>query len=75
MKEIAPRITADPAVKFGVPVVKGTRVPAKLVLGQLASGMTTAQICAAYDITPEDILAVLAYAAKTVGDDRIRAIA
>jgi len=68
MNEIAPGITADPAVKLGRPVVQGTRVPVSLVLGQLASGMTIKQVCAAYELTREDILAALAYAAKSVGD-------
>ena len=75
MKEIATRITADPAVKLGKPVIKGTRVPVDLVLGQLASGMTSEQVCDAYSLAREDILAALAYAAKTVGDEQVRAVA
>jgi len=37
--EIAPRITIDEKVRFGKPVVKGTRVSVDLVLGKLAGGM------------------------------------
>ncbi|MCX5636891.1 MAG: DUF433 domain-containing protein [Planctomycetota bacterium] len=40
--EIAPRITVDEKIRFGKPVIKGTRVPVDLVLGKLAGGMTGA---------------------------------
>jgi uncharacterized protein (DUF433 family) len=40
--EIAPRITVDEKIRFGKPVVKGTRVSVDLVLGKLAGGMTGA---------------------------------
>jgi uncharacterized protein (DUF433 family) len=36
----APRITADGRVRFGKPVIEGTRVPVDLVLAKLAAGMT-----------------------------------
>jgi len=75
MKEIAPHITADPDVKLGRPVIRGTRVPVGLVLGQLASGMTIEQVCTAYELTREDVLAALAYAAKSVGDEQVRVVA
>lgn len=39
MREIAPRITVDELVRFGRPVIKGTRVPVELVVGKLAGGM------------------------------------
>ena len=38
--EIAPRITVDEKIRFGKPVIKGTRVPIDLILGKLAGGMT-----------------------------------
>ena len=38
--EIAPRISVDERVRFGKPVIAGTRVPVDLVLGKLAGGMT-----------------------------------
>ncbi len=75
MKEIAPRITVDPAVKFGKPVVKGTRVPVELVVGQLASGMTTEDVCREYELVREDVLAVLSYAAKHLEAEQVRAVA
>jgi len=62
--EIAPRITVDEKIRFGKPVVKGTRVPVDLVLGKLAGGMTYEEVMAEYDLTREDILAAVDYGAK-----------
>lgn len=72
--EIAYRITADEKVRFGKPVIKGTRVPVDLILGKLAGGMTYDEVMAEYDITKEDILAVLDYAAKHLSDEEVKAV-
>ena len=74
MKEIAPRIAVDEHVRFGRPVVAGTRVPVELVVGKLAGGMTVEGVAAEYELTREDVLAVLAYAAQTLSDQEIRAV-
>jgi uncharacterized protein (DUF433 family) len=57
--EIAPKISVDERVRFGKPVITGTRVPVDLILGKLAGGMTYEEVMAEYDITREAILAVL----------------
>ncbi len=72
--EIAPRISVDEKVRFGKPVIIGTRVPVDLILGKLAEGMTYEEVMAEYEITREDILAVFDYAAKTLSSEEIRAI-
>jgi uncharacterized protein (DUF433 family) len=72
--EIAPRITVDEKVRFGKPVVKGTRVPVDLILGKLAGGMTYEDVMVEYDLAREDILATLNYAAKSLSEEKIRAI-
>lgn len=72
--EIANRITMDEKVRFGKPVIKGTRVPVDLVLGKLAGGMTYEEVMAEYDLTKEDILAVLDYAAKHLSAEEIKAV-
>ncbi len=64
MMEIADRITIDEKVRFGKPVIKGTRVPVELVIGKLAGGMTYEEVMAEYDLKKQDILAVLDYAAE-----------
>ena len=72
--EIAPRISVNEKIRFGKPVISGTRVPVYLILGKLAGGMTYEEIMAEFEITREDILAVLDYAAKTISCEEIRAI-
>lgn len=59
------RISLDPAIRFGKPCVRGTRITVGDVLGYLASGMTEAQVIADFpDLTHEDVLACLAFAAE-----------
>ena len=53
---IAPRIVVDPAIRFGKPVIEGTRVPVELVLGQLAAGMTIETVMDEYALAREDVL-------------------
>ncbi len=57
--EIAPRIVVDPAIRFGKPVIKGTRVPVDLIVAKLAGGMKIEEVAKEYDITAEDIYAAL----------------
>ncbi len=72
--EIAPRISVEEKVRFGKPVITGTRVPVDLILGKLAGGMTYEEVMVEYEITREDILAALDYAAKTLASEEIRAV-
>ena len=45
-----------------------------LILGKLAGGMTYEDVMVEYDLAREDILAVLNYAAKSLSEEKIRAI-
>lgn len=72
--EIFDRIIIDEKVRFGKPVIKGTRVPVDIILGKLASGMSYEEIMSEYEITKEDILAVLKYAAEVLSKEEVRAI-
>jgi uncharacterized protein (DUF433 family) len=74
MTEIAPRIVVDENIRFGKPVIKGTRVPVDLVLAKLAGGMSMEQVCDEYTLSREDVLAALAYAARAVADEQVRAV-
>ncbi|MDJ1420798.1 MAG: DUF433 domain-containing protein [Candidatus Methanoperedens sp.] len=73
--EIAPRISVDEKIRFGKPVISGTRIPVDLILGKLAGGMTYKEVMDEYEITREDILAVLNYAAKSLSSEKIKVIA
>ena len=72
MIEIAPRITVDKNIRFGKPVISGTRISVETILGKLAIGMTYDEIMQEYEISHEDILAVLHYASKVLSAEEIR---
>jgi uncharacterized protein (DUF433 family) len=73
--EIAPGIVVDPAIRHGKPVIKGTRVPVDLIVGKLASGMTSAEVADEYGVTTDDVRAALAYAAEILAGEEIRVTA
>ena len=58
------RITLEPDKRAGKPCIRGFRITVYDVLEYLASGMTEEEILADFpDLEPEDIRAVLAFAA------------
>ena len=58
-------IEVDPEIRFGKPVLKGTRITVYDVLSWLASGMTHEEIISDFpQLTEKQILACLAYAAN-----------
>ncbi len=71
MVEITPGIVVDPAVRFGKPVIQGTRISVALVLEKLAGGMTPAMLTQEYDLETKDILAALRYAAILVAGEEL----
>lgn len=60
------RITIDPELQHGKPVIRGTRVPVARILGGLAGGMTFDEIRREYDVSAEDIRAAIKYAEELV---------
>lgn len=70
------RITIDPALCHGKPCIRGLRYPVEQVLEWLASGMSIEDILADYeDLEREDVLAVLAYAARLAHVKRLEQLA
>src|SRR5437764_12042945 len=65
------RITADPRILAGKPVVKGTRIGVDLVLEELSQNPDVHELLAAHpDLTRDDVQACLAYAkAMVTGKD------
>jgi hypothetical protein len=47
-------------------VIKGTRVPVRIIVDALAGGSSVEEVCAGWRITREDVLAALGYAADAV---------
>ena len=59
-----PYISSDPAVLYGKPAIRGTRIGVDLILEKLAAGQTISQLLKAYPhLKEEQILACLAFAA------------
>lgn len=57
-------ITIEPGKRSGQPCIRGMRMTVQDVLEYLAAGMSEAEILADFpDLTHEDIMACLAYAA------------
>ena len=70
------RITIDPSICHGKPCVRGLRYPVETILELLSSGMSEQEILADYeDLEREDILAVLAYAARLSQVKRMQSLA
>ena len=69
------RITADPSIFGGKPIIRGMRISVELILSLLAQGETTEAILADYpDLEPEDIRACLAYAHAVIAEDKLDAV-
>ena len=64
------RLERSPDVLGGQPVVRGTRVPVRALVGSLAGGMTLEQVCASYRVAVEDVRAALSYAVELLDEDR-----
>ncbi len=66
-EELRQRITMNPAVMVGKPVIRGTRIPVELLVRMVAQGISEADILAEYPrLQAEDICAALVYAADVV---------
>lgn len=65
MAELLERITMDPDINHGKPVIRGLRYPVETLLELMSSGMTLDEILADYeDLERDDLLAALAFAAR-----------
>ena len=66
------RVVVDADLHHGDPCIKGTRIPVAMIIGSLADGMSYGQIRQAYpQLSDEDILASLAYAADVLPSYRL----
>lgn len=63
MVQVFPGISMDPDVRFGKPCIAGTRVDVATVVGAVGAGDSMEAVQAAYDLTHEQVLAALRYAA------------
>ncbi len=65
------RITVDPDVMVGKPIIRGMRITVEQIIHALAGGVSEADLLEDYpDLEPEDLRAALAYAGMLVSEHR-----
>jgi uncharacterized protein (DUF433 family) len=71
-QKLLSRITVNPAIFGGKPIVRGRRIAVEHILGMLAAGNTPKEILDYYPFMEgEDIQACLIYARRLVGRERV----
>ncbi len=66
------RIEINPAICSGKPVIRGTRIMVRNILGMVAAGYSIDKILASYPtLSQEDVTAPLEYAARVVDEDQV----
>lgn len=74
-EKLLERITVNPEIFGGKPIIRGMRISVELILSLLAQGETPAAILEDYpDLEPEDIQACLAYAHAVIAHDTLDAV-
>jgi len=72
---ILDRITYDPNIFGGKPIIRGKRIAVERILGMLASGSTIEEILEGYPfLEKEDILACLMYAYLLISRERVESL-
>ncbi len=71
-QKLLDRIEINPKVMAGKPVIKGTRIPVKLILRMLSQGISAEEILEEYPhLTKVDVQAALAYAAEALAVEEV----
>ena len=74
-QDLLNRITANPEIFGGKPIIRGMRISVELILSLLAQGESVEAILADYpDLEPEDIRACIAYARAVIANDSLDAV-
>lgn len=68
-EQLLERITLNPQIMVGKPVIRGTRLTVEYILNLLAHGASIQEILDEYTgLTPEDIQACFLFATKSLAD-------
>ena len=66
------RITINPEILVGKPIIRGLRISVEQILTALAAGVTTEDLLHDYpELEPEDLRAALSYAAARIADEQV----
>lgn len=70
------RITLDPAILAGKPIIKGTRLSVEFIIDLLAQGWPESEVLRNYPgVTSDDIHACLMYASETLKAEKVYSFA
>jgi len=70
--ELLKRITVDPGIFGGKPIMRGLRIAVEHVLGMLAAGDAPEKLLAEYPfLEPADIQACIAYAHRSLSGEQV----
>jgi uncharacterized protein (DUF433 family) len=73
--ELFPGVITDGRIRFGKPIVEGTRIDVALILSQLALGLKFSELQESYpSLTRKRVRAALGYAQHRIAGERISAI-
>ena len=71
-EQLEQRISIDPKIMVGKPVIRGTRIPVELIVRMLAQGIPENDILEEYPrLELEDIRAALTYAAQVLAHEDV----
>lgn len=71
--QIRSRITNNPDILRGKPIIRGTRVPAALIADLVRNGMSPAQVVEDYpELSVEDVEAAVAFVASQQDRTEVR---
>jgi len=71
--ELLQRITTDPAILGGKPILRGMRIAVEHVLGKLAAGDTPERLLEEYPfLEAADVQACLAYAHRSLAGEQVQ---
>ena len=71
-QQLLDRITVNPEVMVGKPTIRGLRITVEQILKALAGNVTVEDLLEDYpELEPEDIQAVLLYAAELAGEEQV----
>jgi uncharacterized protein (DUF433 family) len=74
-EKLLSRITANPKIFSGKPIIRGMRISVELILSLLAQGETAEALLQDYpELEPEDIRACLTYAHAVIAQDSLDSI-
>lgn len=68
-RDTASGVISDPAILGGRPVLRGRRIPVSQLVDQLAGGMTLDEIQSDYQLSDDEVRALLRYIAEIVHQD------